>query len=294
MPFLTTAATASLVFASGAAAARRWGRRRPFIQQLSPPRQQKRDRRFVFPARLSSVGQDQRRGYLELLATDPNSVHIRDTEVWLNHHLKVSGVSLGCAVAGTFVFPPLHLLSLVGLVYGTLPIYGAAYRALVHQRRTGIEVLYAVTHTIVIAGQLYFVGNLGNFWFFCCRKLQMMTRERFKQKLRQVFAEIPHTVYILVDGREFAQPLTTLQIGDIVVVQPSETIPIDGVITEGTASIDEQVLTGEFQPVEKTVGEAVFASTVVHAGRLLIQVQESGERTIVGKISQILDTIGRT
>jgi cation transport ATPase len=289
MPFLTTAATASLVFASSAAVTGRWGRRRPFIRQLAPVR--KHRQHFALPARLSPISQDQRRGYLQLLATDPNSVDIRAMEVWLNHNLKVSGVSVSLAVAGTLFFPPLVLLSLPGLVYGTIPIYGAAYRTIVQERRTGVDALYAFTHTFVIANHLFVFGNLGNLWFFLSRKLQIMARERFRQKLHDVFAEIPTTVYVLVDGVEVAHPLTDVRVGDIVIVHPSETIPVDGAIVEGTASIDEQVLTGEFQPVEKTVGDLVFASTLVHAGLLRIRIQESGHSTIVGQIGQILDNI---
>lgn len=84
-------------------------------------------------------------------------------------------------------------------------------------------------------------------------------------------------------------PLEAVQKQDIVVVNAGDIIPVDGIITEGLASIDQHSLTGESQPVEKKVGSQVFATTLVLAGRILIQVENTGTNTTAAKIEQILE-----
>ncbi len=91
------------------------------------------------------------------------------------------------------------------------------------------------------------------------------------------FENQPESVWIIKDGIEIEIPLDSLQTGDIVSVKAGESIPADGIITEGTASIDQHILTGESMPLEKAVGEPVFASTVVLSGRIVFCVEKSGK-----------------
>ena len=76
--------------------------------------------------------------------------------------------------------------------------------------------------------------------------------------------------------------------GDIVVVSAGEIIPVDGVIVAGIASVDQHILTGEAQPVEMEAEDHVFASTIVLAGSIDIQVEKAGEETTAAKIAEIL------
>ena len=81
--------------------------------------------------------------------------------------------------------------------------------------------------------------------------------------------------------------------GDIVVVGTGEVIPVDGVIAEGMALIDQHALTGESTPAEKGAGDRVFASTLMVAGKIFVEVEKAGSETASAKISQILsDTAG--
>ncbi len=70
-------------------------------------------------------------------------------------------------------------------------------------------------------------------------------------------------------------------------------VPVDGHIVEGMAMVDQQALTGESTPAEKGVGDRVFASTIMVAGKVYISVEKAGSETASAKISQILnDTAG--
>lgn len=76
------------------------------------------------------------------------------------------------------------------------------------------------------------------------------------------------------------------------VVHAGSVIPVDGVITEGSAAIDQHILTGEYQPVEKAVGDDVFALTLVLSGKIYVKANKTGEQTAAAQIADILnDTI---
>ncbi|MCO5051692.1 MAG: cation-translocating P-type ATPase [Verrucomicrobiae bacterium] len=79
-------------------------------------------------------------------------------------------------------------------------------------------------------------------------------------------------------------PVARLQPGDLVALRPGDSVPVDGVITEGHSTVDEAMLTGESLPVEKTVGTEVFAGTVNQSGRLVMRVTATGERTALAHI----------
>src|SRR4029077_9912859 len=84
-----------------------------------------------------------------------------------------------------------------------------------------------------------------------------------------------------------------LQKGDIIVISTGEVVPVDGHVVEGMAMIAQHALTGESTPAERGVGDGVFASTVMVAGKVFVSVEPSGSDTASAKISQILnDTAG--
>ncbi|MGD1903092.1 MAG: heavy metal translocating P-type ATPase [Geitlerinemataceae cyanobacterium] len=90
------------------------------------------------------------------------------------------------------------------------------------------------------------------------------------------------------DGDTQEIPLKEVVVGDIVVVFPGDQIPIDGNIRSGTATIDQQKLTGESVPVTRDVGDEVFASTLVVDGTLRIEVERTGENTRAGVVVALM------
>lgn len=104
-----------------------------------------------------------------------------------------------------------------------------------------------------------------------------------------VFKQQQKWVWVRFETGEIEIPFENLQIGQIVVSAVGETLPVDGVIVEGAASIDQHILTGEFQAMEKSVGDPVFASTVVLAGKIYIKVEKTGADTTVAKIGELLN-----
>ena len=84
---------------------------------------------------------------------------------------------------------------------------------------------------------------------------------------------------LTADGSVETVPLTTLRTGDLVLVRPGTRVPADGSVVEGTADVDESMITGESRAVTKDVGDAVVAGTVAAGGSLRVQVTAVGEQT---------------
>ncbi len=93
---------------------------------------------------------------------------------------------------------------------------------------------------------------------------------------------------IIIDGQEQEIDADKIKIGDIILVKPSERIPLDGEVIEGESNVDESMLTGESMPVEKKVGAKVFGATMNDDGVLKIKVTQTGEGTV---LAQIIKTV---
>ncbi|MBX3014252.1 MAG: HAD-IC family P-type ATPase [Caldilineaceae bacterium] len=206
----------------------------------------------------------------------------------LNRRLYFSAFSLGVAVIGRLVYPPLQLLSLPGLAYGAWQLYRQAYTTVVDERRLDINVLMALVNTAQLAGGYWVLGNLTTTSYFFSTKLLRVVKARLEQDLVSALAQQPRLVWTEVAGQVVQRRLDELQIGEVVLVHAGEVIPVDGVIRAGMATVDEHMLTGEAHPVEKGVGDPVFTATLLLTGKLAITVEEAGEATLVARIGAVL------
>lgn len=89
---------------------------------------------------------------------------------------------------------------------------------------------------------------------------------------------------LLVNDEEIEVPASRIQCGDIVIIRPGETIPVDGAILEGISTVDESIVTGESVAVEKRIGDAVTGATVNRTGLLKVRATRVGEETLVAQI----------
>lgn len=234
---------------------------------------------------------DRRYQQLAELVADPTSVDVTADERVIDQNLTIALGSTALAGAGYLFFSPLLLLSLPGILYTCLPIYTAAYRSLAQERKIGVDVLYAITQSFVLGSGLLFPAGMGTINFMLSHKMLAAAKERFRQQVAQLFGDMPVQVHLLVDGQEIETHLERLDAGDVVVVYPGEVMPVDGMIVHGTASIGEEILTGEFNAAEKGVDDPVYTGTLLHAGRIQVQVQEAGANTVAARIGQILEQI---
>jgi heavy metal translocating P-type ATPase len=214
-------------------------------------------------------------------------LHNPEPEREANHYLQVAATSLGFAI-GSLVYAPLTLGAVCCLVYMTIPFWKDAYASLMEKKRINMSVLDSVVLPSYVLFHFYIAGSLAHFLYYYSRKVLVKTEDHTRQNLINVFGEHPRTVWILKDGVEIEIPFKELDNHCLVIVRTGEAIPVDGIIEQGIASIDQHILTGESQPVEKTTGNEVFASTVILSGSLHIKVSKTGRATVAAQIGEIL------
>lgn len=205
-----------------------------------------------------------------------------------NHFLKASTLALGLNLAGWIFYPPLIVLSAPVTLYAWYPLLRYGYYGLKNKKlNVGIVDAFLVFGLLALNKILLAIFTV---WTLnISERVLVETEEDSHAKLVNLFGEQPQFVWIRVDEVDVQVPFDSLQIGDVVVVHPSETVPVDGLIVKGVATIDQRMLTGESQPVEKGEGDQVFASTIVLSGQLWLKVEKTGQETVAAQIGQILN-----
>ena len=120
-------------------------------------------------------------------------------------------------------------------------------------------------------------------------KLILRAESGSHRQLTDAFSGHPATVWVAHNGVETQVAFERLKPGDLVVVHAGEVIPVDGTVAAGAASVDQHLLTGESQPVDRGPGEPVLAATLVLAGRLAVRVETAGEATVAAGIGRLLE-----
>ncbi len=120
------------------------------------------------------------------------------------------------------------------------------------------------------------------------KMLEARSKGKTTDALRSLLELAPKTASVLRDGEEVVVSAEQVQIGDIFVVRPGESFAVDGVVVEGSSSVDESALTGESIPADKSVGDSVTAATLNKSGFLICRATRVGEETT---LSQIIKTV---
>jgi Cu+-exporting ATPase len=125
--------------------------------------------------------------------------------------------------------------------------------------------------------------------------LELRARSRTTAAMKALLGLAPKTARRLEDdGREVDVSLDHVRVGDRLRVRPGERIPVDGVVIEGTTSVDESMITGEPLPVEKAAGAAVTGGTINGTGGILMRAQRVGRDTLLARIVRMVSEAQRT
>ena len=137
----------------------------------------------------------------------------------------------------------------------------------------------AVIVTLVLLGQV----------------MELRARSRTGAAIRALLGLAPKSARLINDqGVERDVPLDQVNPGDALRVRPGEKIPVDGVVTEGSSSVDESMMTGEAIPVEKQAGDRVIGATVNGTGSLVIRAERVGSETVLAQIVQMVAAAQRS
>ena len=236
------------------------------------------------------LGTERERQFAELQAAGGSRGSVSEAEAdekQAQLRAGVSMVTLG-VTAGGLLFPPLTLLSLPGLAYTTIPYLKKGYQDLKAKRRPTASTLDLVLVPGVLLLGDFFAVALTTTVLAVAHLLVLNMEDRSTRSVVDVYGKQPMKVWILAQGNEVEIPFARLAAGDLLVAGAGQMIAADGEIVEGAASIDQRLMTGESQPVEKSVGDGVMAATLVLAGRIVVKVERTGEETLAAKIAGIL------
>ena len=118
--------------------------------------------------------------------------------------------------------------------------------------------------------------------------LEMRSIAQARGALSALAELLPDTAERVTGAGTEAVPLSALAVGDIVLVRPGARVPADGVVAEGTADVDESMITGESVSVSKAAGDAVIAGTVAAGGSLRVRVSAVGDETALSGIMRMV------
>ena len=120
--------------------------------------------------------------------------------------------------------------------------------------------------------------------------LEARAKGQISAALKKLPQLAPKTACRLKDGEEQNIPIELVGVGDVLVVRPGESIPVDGVVRSGESAIDESVFTGESLPVDKVTGDPVTAATMNQSGMLTIEAKHVGAETALSRLVQLVYT----
>lgn len=170
--------------------------------------------------------------------------------------------------------------SFAAIVYGVVAIfqigYGFGHGDMERVTRYGSELYFES------AGMILTLITLGKY-------LESRSKSKTSEAVEKLISLAPNQATVFRDGTEMQVLAEELVVGDIVIVRPGESIAADGVIIEGTASIDESAVTGESIPAEKQTGDKVISGTMSRNGYLRFQTEKVGENTTIRQIIRLVD-----
>jgi Zn2+/Cd2+-exporting ATPase len=124
--------------------------------------------------------------------------------------------------------------------------------------------------------------------------LETYAMQRTDRSIRSLMSLTADTAQVLRGGRETSVPIDQLELGDHIVVKPGELIPTDGLILEGWSTLNQAAITGESIPVEKAVGDEVFAGTLNGNGALKLKVHQPPESSLLRRVIRLVEQAQRS
>src|SRR5438093_4551679 len=226
--------------------------------------------------------------WLSFALTIPVVFWSTDVQHWLGYTVpSFPGSTLIAPVLGTVVF-----------VYGGLVFIRGAWRELA-EHKPGMMTLISLAITVAFGTSLaatFGLFDIEVWWELASlitimvlgHWLEMRAISQARGALNALAALLPDTAERVGGAETQTVPLSELHVGDIVLVRPGTRVPADGTVVEGTADVDESMITGESRTVSKGPGATVIAGTVASGGSLRVRVTAVGEQTALSGIMRLV------
>ncbi len=187
--------------------------------------------------------------------------------------------------AGEWVTTPLYLAA---YLFGGWDIARHAVHALL-EKHFDTDLLMVLAALGAAALGEFFEGGLLLFLFSLGHALEEMALDRARDAVRKLGDLAPKTALVRRDGKEIELSVEQLIVDDTVIVRPGVRIPVDGAILSGASAVNQAPVTGESVPVEKAVGDKVFAGTVNGDGALEVKVTRLAKDNTLARVMQMVE-----
>jgi Cu+-exporting ATPase len=166
--------------------------------------------------------------------------------------------------------------TLIALGTGAAYLYSAVATFLPGVLPAGLRAVYYDTTAIIVA--LILMGQV----------LEARAKGQTNEAIRKLMGLQAKTARVLRNGQEVDIPIEEVLVGDIILVRPGEKVPVDGVVTEGSSSVDESMITGESIPVSKKPEDEVIGATINKTGSFRFRATKVGKDTALSQIIQLV------
>ena len=202
----------------------------------------------------------------------------------------------GALIVAAFVFKLVfktkkiaELLLIISSILGVLPIAIQAKQAL-KVKVISIDLLVSIAVLGAFLIRNFEESAIVTFLFLFGGYLEQRTLNRTRQAIKELTEMQPQVALKRQSDGEFREvDIDEVEVGDIVLVKTGDAIPVDATIIFGDGSLNEASITGESLPLAKTIGNQVFAGTILENGTLQIQADKVGEDTTFGKIIELVE-----
>ena len=180
-----------------------------------------------------------------------------------------------------------NMFTLIGIGVGAAYLYSAAATIAPRLFPAGFSMHGAVEtyfDTTVVITTLVLLGQI----------LELRARHQTGAAIRHLLGLAPKTARRVRDGREEDVPLAEIAAGDTLRVRPGEKVPVDGVVIDGAAAVDESMVTGESIPVDKRPGDRVVGATIAAIGTFTMRADRVGSDTLLAQIVRMVGEAQRT
>ncbi len=176
--------------------------------------------------------------------------------------------------------------SLIAIGSGAAIVYGifAMFRITWGLGHGDLDLVMRYSHDLYFesAAMILALITLGKF-------LEARSKGRTSDAIAKLIDLAPKVATVIRDNQEVEVPVADLVEGDIIVIKPGQSIPVDGVIIEGSSAVDESALTGESIPVAKNVGDKVISATINKAGSFRFKATRIGDDTTLAQIIRLVE-----
>ncbi len=173
------------------------------------------------------------------------------------------------------------------------PIILGAARGLWTRRFNVDELVSLAIVASIVAGE-YLSAAVVAFIMILGSTLEKLTSQRARTAIRSLIRLNPTVCTVLKGEAEISVPVSEVKIDDLVLIRPGERVPVDGAVVRGSASMNQASLTGESLPVEKGVGDLVYAGSASYSGMLVVRAEKLGEDTTLGQLTRLVQEAEKT